>query len=456
MAKSHISPINADIQLMLERTIPAQAIREFTEQTKLKYHKHPKRKLNVLEHVVLGGYYVGDMAQDIADGFDVNQRDKAGRTPLMYCIHTHTVYIDILLESGADITLIDNDGNTVLHYLYGGTGKYYLDLFLEKGGDINHKNRYGFTILDYAVVQGFEITPLLGKGARWSPIPQACVDSVLKSEGLWNGAIFQQMIADGLKIDEAFLRSRFIQYSVYDITRLLNRLDLNQISNISLNLMDADEQVQKKILKSLEFFVLYDVPKLKLILLHVRFPFCIQRHSNEYQKLLCNAIKAKNYECLQILLDHFKNPDCGIRFRDSCFKDFLDDEQICAPLLYAMNQQDPESVRILLKAGANATIGYTFMSIDSTAVTDAILKDNIPILQQLIDAGADLNFAIRCCFTPVIVAAKKNRVDILEMLVKNGADPILKDVFGRKPIDFISVEDQPEAYAYLKQFEKER
>ena len=56
--------------------------------------------------------------QMIKDGYDVNERDENRRTPLMCLMGTSNVGITrYLLEHGADISLVDDSGRNVWHYL---------------------------------------------------------------------------------------------------------------------------------------------------------------------------------------------------------------------------------------------------------------------------------------------------------------------------------------------------
>ncbi|THD66331.1 ankyrin repeat domain-containing protein [Robertkochia marina] len=56
----------------------------------------------------------------------------------------------------------------------------------------------------------------------------------------------------------------------------------------------------------------------------------------------------------------------------------------------------------------------------------AIAKGDIEMVKKLIDLGADVNARSRG-MTPLMYAAKYNRVEIINLLLKNGADKDLKD-----------------------------
>ena len=72
-------------------------------------------------------------------GIDVNMNlpeEGSGQTALMLCTTTETV--EVLLESGADVTLKDKEGATVLHYaVLNDNALETLPLLVEAGADVN-------------------------------------------------------------------------------------------------------------------------------------------------------------------------------------------------------------------------------------------------------------------------------------------------------------------------------
>lgn len=104
----------------------------------------------------------------ISLGADVNRKNDAGQTPLMLsCEGDFKTMEEVqiaLLEAGADVTLRDVNGNTVLHYVaYKDSRKDALDmarLMLDYGEpDVNALNVHSKTAMDYAVDR--DNTPLV-------------------------------------------------------------------------------------------------------------------------------------------------------------------------------------------------------------------------------------------------------------------------------------------------------
>jgi ankyrin repeat protein len=74
----------------------------------------------------------------IAQGEDINIRDKDGRTPLIYAsLNRFLMIVDILIKAGADVNLRDLLGRTAL--MCASTEKI-IDKLLDAGADVNIKN----------------------------------------------------------------------------------------------------------------------------------------------------------------------------------------------------------------------------------------------------------------------------------------------------------------------------
>lgn len=79
----------------------------------------------------------------------------------------------------------------------------------------------------------------------------------------------------------------------------------------------------------------------------------------------------------------------------------------------------------------------------------SIVKGDFETVKKLIEFGADVNTTSNG-MTPAMFAARYNRVDILELLVKKGAVLKTKSEKGLTAMDYAKQSNAKEAIAYLK------
>ena len=89
---------------------------------------------------------------------------------------------------------------------------------------------------------------------------------------------------------------------------------------------------------------------------------------------------------------------------------------------------------------------------DDTCITCAIRNNDLESLQLLIDAKADLDFAIRDNRSPVVVALLCDNLKALKMLVKGGATAFPLDV----PTSFFYHQFSPDICEYYNSVVKQR
>ena len=83
----------------------------------------------------------------------------------------------------------------------------------------------------------------------------------------------------------------------------------------------------------------------------------------------------------------------------------------------------------------------------------SIVKGDLETVKKLIALGADVN-AKSNGMTPVMYAARYNRVDILQLLVKEGAELKWKSAKGLTAMDYAKQSNAQDAVAYLNQLSK--
>lgn len=99
---------------------------------------------------------LGAIARLLEEGVDPNERDPHGRTPIMYAILSFEpalATIDLLLNSGADINLSDNEQKwTCLHFAARDGNVPVMRRLIEAGAKIDAVDVFGNTPLLRAVM----------------------------------------------------------------------------------------------------------------------------------------------------------------------------------------------------------------------------------------------------------------------------------------------------------------
>ena len=105
--------------------------------------------------------------QLIADGADVNAKNRDGTTPLQTAaIRGHKEFLELLIANGADVNAKNEDGMTPLHCTAVGTSLNYLsrggrygvdhkeiaELLISAGADVNAQDEDGETPVDIAIM----------------------------------------------------------------------------------------------------------------------------------------------------------------------------------------------------------------------------------------------------------------------------------------------------------------
>jgi ankyrin repeat protein len=104
----------------------------------------------------------------IANGEDVNVKKDDGMTPL-HCagVFGHKETAELLIAEGADVNAKDNDAITPLHHATEEFQKEIAELLIDNSADLNAKDDEGSTPLHHAVYEGHKETVelLIAKGA---------------------------------------------------------------------------------------------------------------------------------------------------------------------------------------------------------------------------------------------------------------------------------------------------
>ena len=101
------------------------------------------------------------------------------------------------------------------------------------------------------------------------------------------------------------------------------------------------------------------------------------------------------------------------------------------PLVWAIDIENVDMVKLLLKAGANIKFKDRH---NRTLLWWAAFQNNVDMVQLLLDTGADVNSKDNDGQAPLWCAALQNNVDIAMLLLKCGANVNSKNNGGHTPL----------------------
>jgi len=179
---------------------------------------------------------------------------------------------------------------------------------------------------------------------------------------------------------------------------------LSLLRHINLNNSTYDNIVDHSVQQNLKM----QIAVIKLLLEAKANPN-ISTLKSSYTPLVI-AIKSSHIEIIKLLIAN----GADVNFEN---------EAILAPIWFALNNI-PNSIPYLIEAGADVN--------RKNRMNDTILSyiDDVELAKIVIASGADINNKNKFDITPLMLAAKNGRYDIVELLLQNGADISAYDVNG--------------------------
>lgn len=80
----------------------------------------------------------------------------------------------------------------------------------------------------------------------------------------------------------------------------------------------------------------------------------------------------------------------------------------------------------------------------------SVFNNDLETVKKLIHLGADVN-EFSSNKTPLMYAARYNRVEMIKLLVANGADLTIKDQYGNDALKYAELSDAKEAATLIKE-----
>ncbi|PON29848.1 hypothetical protein TGAM01_v201214 [Trichoderma gamsii] len=325
----------------------------------------------------------------------IDQVDIYGRTPLSYAVwNGSTAIVELLINAGALVHLMDELGGTPISYAYFGKNERIIHILLRKKDQLAMKNDIHNLLFSAAVKGHEEVVELLLKTSRVSPnarnmrneTPLLCA-----AKGDHEAAI-KVLLERGADPNH---RDNFNQ------TPLLYAAEKGNVAIVNALLGKGADLNYKK-----------DGDKTLLL--------CdIKGERQNYQMdvggtpLLC-AIKGGHEQIVRILLEKGADPNSRNIVGQT-------------PLLDAAARGSVAIVKALLDKGAdlNYKIGTS-----GTPLSHAIRRGHAEIVKILLEGGANLDRM------SLFIAAKHGQEVVVKALLERGVDPNRQDCFNRSSLSY--------------------
>jgi ankyrin repeat protein len=397
----------------------------------------------------------------LASHAEINARNASGATPLFSAVeHRQSKIVQWLLANGADANLTDNDrGWPVLTYAV----EYQQDILkvlLDAGTNPNMEDSEGRTPLSRLVEQGgncSENVKLLlaakadpNGGKLDAPLLGAVHNNDVGTAELLlqaganpnaKGAINWDVVIGGNRYSGDNMRSRPFGDNMRPVTPLYLAVSLNQLSMVQLLLKykadpnDAQTDGQSLLFSALSY------SNILAGLLEAGGRADARQASGE--TLLESAVYSKNFAAVPLLLKFKADPN---------YPEFAGGVSILFAAL-----SDTNTLEALLDAGAKIDA----VSKDGnnwTPLGDAIWENNAAAVEILLKHGANPNVRNSNGFTPLHWAAwRQADRRIFELLLAYKADPNVRSNNGKTPLAELkekleSTSVSPEQKISLEQF----
>lgn len=341
---------------------------------------------------------------------DINATCLHGKNALMYACSNRYADLDsikFLIDQGADLHAVDNDGHNALYHLcinqVAGCFEA-IQYFFELGLHKNMPEHYisFFLMLE---VQHVDLTPskiqfFLDHGADINFSDDKGTSILLYAlHNYWiDFANIRFLIDKGAKVDKS--NHQIMQRALANET--LKFSDFEYLLNLGLSIAEPD--LPLALVRSCD----KKQPELALVKYLLSLGVDINSTDTEGQSVLTSA--SQNRKCPNEIIEYLLANGANVNITDINGH---------TPLIFACENGQTEAIKILVKHGANHNTPYnkgitTFLMACSSAVLETV--------KTLVETGADLKGVSDDNVNVLMFAAKNPKVEVLEYIFSLGFD----------------------------------
>ncbi|MBL7645012.1 MAG: ankyrin repeat domain-containing protein [Candidatus Hydrogenedentes bacterium] len=376
---------------------------------------------SIHQAVAAGDLYA--VVDQIEGGANLHERDKDGRTPLLVAAAENQPFVaDYLLDRGAQLSDRDSLGNSAMHLAARASHIYTLENLLHRGATLETRDLEGYTPLHRAAEAGdlFAVQHLVALGANLFAMQndgELSIPAVLAARKRhWEVTRFFREKGQYFPIHMMAAQGDLpgVSEAISDMPAAVNLFDSMQNTPLMSAVQTGECETAALLLER------GADPTLRN--LEGEFPLAI-------------ALRRSHFACAETLLERGANINeplsSGVELT------LLGDAVRSAPI---------ETVSFILEHGADPRASWEG---GRTALHVAVEIADVAKVRRLVEAGADPAFLNVAGWSPLLLAAQRGLLPVLEAMT---TDPDLLDApsnDGRRPIHEAAARGQDGVVAWL-------
>ena len=376
---------------------------------------------------------------------DVNAVNKRGRTALLLgCFYRHVDSVRVLLGAGADPTIADNEGFSCLHAAIDGyCSKDILQALIDHGAHTDARRKDGTNALLRAcrIGQSESVRFLLEAGADVSitkPDGNTCLHVAV--QGYCCKWTLKQIIEQGMNVNILNKRGK---------TALILACESAQADSVKLLLeKGADPNLYGAIGYTVLHAAVHGHCTNETLQEIINRKAHLDARNIHGQTALCLACSYRQQDSVRILLAAGANTNIANKFGNTslhsavfwnCSKKIIraiinhganvnaTNKINVTALTISCTKQNIDAMNVLLNAGAETDIADAD---GDTCLHSAVRVCSKEVLETIIRHNVDVNATNKNNRTALMIACKKGKIDVINVLLNAGANPRIADKNG--------------------------